>query len=261
LRLGDQGILISDDFAIETPASEQPGGRLDELLKNFRDAKVRHRLADVGYGAWAVERWRIPVAITWPSLALAVIVVVALGALCGWIGDSRQAAVAAIVAASVMMILAPFNAWHMRRGAMPLELLRPVTRWRYFLQIAAAVAIDVGVYALLASVLGSSAIYFAYRPSPDVPGRVLVYLACLWSSALLFYGTGLATFRMRYWLPLMIGVLVVWVIGTLLIASNFIVRQAAQPSYAEPVSMLVSAIWFGVVISAVTFVGKGIRGA
>jgi hypothetical protein len=98
----------------------------------------------------------------------------------------------------------------MRRGAMPLEFTRPVTRERFFTEIALALAVDVAAWALLASGLGCLVLSLVFRNEPGLMQMVGIQLFFLWITAAQVFSLGLATFRLRYWLPVMLFLALAW---------------------------------------------------
>lgn len=215
LRLGEQGTAANDDFSIETIRSDRPLGRWDRLMLVSRDASVERRLAGVGHRWWAVERWRIPVAVSWSQLALVTLCVAIMMAVAAWFRGGAAALVAVWMATAVMLIM-PFGPWNARRHALAIELMRPVARLHYFRELAAALALDVCLWTGLASAISVFAVILAVRPEPGISrwGAIAVYLTVLWGMAVWLYGVALVTLRLRYWIPLIVTLGIVWSLGT-----------------------------------------------
>ena len=257
LHLSDQDVSVSDDFAVEIPRNDRALGRFDELLLVFRDAVVRHRLADVGHGWWAIQRWRIPVVISWVQMLMAVIIGTLLAGLSWWGAGHPRGAVAGIVVATVGMLIAPFNGWHMRRGALGFEIMRPITRFQFFAEIAAAVALDVAAWAALASAFACLGCYLIAHSDPGLFGYLFSLLALLWSAAVLFYGVGLATFRIRYWLPVMVGMVMGWaIVASIVVNALAAANHNPQVNATVRVVVATSLSWLlgGLMITAATLV-------
>ncbi len=219
LGLSDLSTSISDDIAIEQPREDRALGGLDELVLRFRDGVVRRRLADAGFGWWSIQRWRIPSSISWLQLVLATLVGGFFVVIGGFGSGQSGGAMLGLTVSIAVMLIAPFNSWHMRRGATCSEMLRPVTRRQYAWQVALGIACDLLVWTLLASLFSFVTMQAIFRRSLDMSPDFLisygVFLLFLWSAAIFVYGLGLATFRSRYWLILMVGLGLSW---TLIVA-------------------------------------------
>jgi hypothetical protein len=210
LRMSDRQLAVSDHFAMEIAPADSTAGRWNEWWSVLRDAAVGHYLADVGRGLWALKRWRVPVAIAWAQMAVAVAVGAGLAGLTWFASGQPPGALIGAEIAVFGMLFVPLNAWHMRRGAMPLEFTRPVTRERFFTEIALALAVDVAAWALLASGLGCLVLSLVFRNEPGLMQMVGIQLFFLWITAAQVFSLGLATFRLRYWLPVMLFLALAW---------------------------------------------------
>ncbi len=228
LRLSDH-VFVNDDFLVERPRSEGVFGRWENLLLSFRDARVERRLARVGRGWWAIGRWRIPVALAWSTLALVVACVLGLMGLAWYGTGNREYVIPVVLMASVMFLLAPFGPWQLRRQWLSIEMMRPVTRPRFFRELALALAADVVLWTSLISVIviGTAGLLSDHRPPVSGIGRVgmivvtsLVYLALLWGMACFLYGIALVTLRFRYWIPLIFTLGIAWCIAFVVAAVN-----------------------------------------
>jgi hypothetical protein len=211
LRMSDRQLTVSDDFAVEMPPADSASGRWNEWWYGLRDTAAGYYLADVGRGWWRLNRWRVPVAASWVQMAIVALVGLALSGLT-WFASGRVEG--ALIGAEIVafgMLFIPLNAWHMRRGAMALEFTRPVTRGRFFVEIALALAVDLAAWTVLASALSCLVVYLVLRHEPEPWSVVGIQLGFLWVLAILAYGLGLATFRLRYWLPLMVLASLAWV--------------------------------------------------
>ncbi|MGD9721608.1 MAG: hypothetical protein AB7O59_06030 [Pirellulales bacterium] len=261
LGLADQSVHISDDFALDTSSTERAGGRLDELLLRFRDGVIRRRLADAGFGMWAVQRWRVPGAISLAQIAIAVAAGTFVVVMGRWASGQSAGAMLGLIITLAGMMVAPFNGWHLRRGAMASELMRPVTRHHYAGQVALAVAWDVAVWTVVASVFSLLVMVGEFGLQSELIMAGGVYLAFLWSAAVFVYGLGLATFRSRYWLPLMIGAGLIWTLlvayAVSMVAFQLLTERRHIPSLLPGV-YLFAWILGGVALAAFT-IGRWLR--
>jgi hypothetical protein len=222
LGVPDQSVAVSDDFALETPRQETAGGRLDELVLRTRDGVVRRRLADAGFGWWSVQRWRVPSSTSWTQMALAFLLGAALCLISVWLGRDLEAALFGMIITVSVMIIVPFHSWHTRRGTIATEILRPVTRGQYVRQVALGIAWDVFAWTALASVFSLAVVLSIYQWVPTVFRSFGDHLLFLWAVTAFAYGMGLATIRSRYWLPLMIFMMLAW---TLVVAYGVAMAQ------------------------------------
>ncbi len=258
LGLSDQSVSVSDDFSVETPSNDRMGGRLDEMLLTFRDRSIQRQLADAGFGWWAVKRWRVPGCVSWQQLALVAGGGAVLVGACRWGAGDAGGDILGLIVSIFAMLVAPFNTWHMRRGTIAMEMMRPVTRRQYVYQVALAVAWDVAAWTALASVFSLAVIAATF--SWEV-GRLqrfggnLVFLLFLWSAAVFVYGMGLATFRSRYWLPLMGAIALGW---TLMVAYSMAILvtklKLSGSQQFGPVATCFPLAWIfaGILLAAVT---------
>lgn len=232
LRLSEADSSASDDFSVEPVEEGRVIGRWDEWLLRARDAAIRRRLADVGFGWWSVQRWRVPGAISWLHLTLAALGGVLLVAFSGWAGDSRQAASGVAGLVSVAMVFAPVHSWHQRRGATQMEFMRPVTRRQYFRQAAVAFGLDMLVWSVLAMLFATACFGFINWPAFDYRAGVqeLVSLIAIAHFSIVFYSVGLATYRQRFWLPLMAGLCFGWLF-LMLPMVRFVAESTSPGSY------------------------------
>jgi hypothetical protein len=133
---------------------------------------------------------------------------------------NSHAAMFGVVMTVYAMLIAPFHSWHMRRGAIATETLLPATRKQYIRQVALAVGWDVFAWTALASVFSLAVMSMMVREKNFSPLDAYgLYLLFLWSGAVFAYGLGLATMRSRYWLPLMVGLSLAWMV-TILVAGE-----------------------------------------
>ncbi len=251
-RMSDRQLAISDDFSVEGAAGEGPTGRWDEWLLRFRDSALRHRLADAGFGWWAIQRWRIPAITSWAQLFIAVVLGFAAVAIANYDSPAPTAATAIGLIAAMAMLIAPVASWHVRRGSIAQEFMRPVSRGQYFRELALAFALDMILWTTLASIFVCAMAYFFMRPEPQVSWVILGPLMFLWPSAVFVYGTGLATFRMRYWLPVMVGILIGWTIVATFANAYFVTHVHVQ--YRNWTVFLIPASWalLGLLLAAFT---------
>ncbi len=222
LRLDDQCASV-DDLAIDETVTRQPN-RFQRWRLQWRDATIRHSLAAPGGLLWSVRRWRVGVAVSWQQFTLPAVVVLGVlgvalmlggtpwGTREGWLGF----AMATMFATTSVLVVAPYASWHGRRHWLGRELLRPVTRRKYLRQLAAALAIDVMLWTVLASVLSAAVLYAIFkagglheRPEPLIEA----HLGVLWSLALALYGIALVTFGIRFWIPTIVMLAGLWAIG------------------------------------------------
>ena len=247
VRLPEADSSASDDFSVEPSDGTRALGNWDEWLLRARDAAIRRGLADAGFGWWRVQRWRVPGATSWTHIGVALTGGAALVALVGWAGDSRGAATAVVGLVSVAMVFAPVHSWHQRRGATQLEFMRPVTRGQYFGQTALAFGLDMLVWTVLAMLFAAAGFSIIHWGPFDLrfAMQLLVVLLVVAHSSLAFYSVGLATYRLRYWLPLMAGICFGWLFVMLLIA-RLIVETSLYGRYllllVTPLTALVLAL-------------------
>jgi hypothetical protein len=218
MRMSEADSSASDDFSVEPVEEGRITGRWDEWLLKARDTAIRRRLADAGFGWWSVQRWRVPGAISWVHLALAVLGGTLLVAFACWASDSRQAATAVAGLVTVALVFAPVHSWHQRRGVTPLEFMRPVTRRQYFGQSAAAFGLDMCVWTVVAAVFAVGSACAIHWQTHELLGILLTLLVIVTHASLVFYAVGLATYRLRFWLPLMAGLCFAWLFVMLLFA-------------------------------------------
>ncbi len=225
LRLSDQNETVSDDFSGEAPQSHRAPGFFARLMYAGRDAAVERRLLNVGRDWWSVQRWRVPVATSRAQLALAALAVVLLMAVVYFVSEQTPAAAwLAVTLSTGLMLIAPYGPWHWRRNCLAGELMLPVARAQYFRELAAAMALDVCLWAGLASamIIVAHQVWLNFEPKP-LPGHVSMpwwrlmwaQLITLWGAATFLYGVGLATLRFRYWAPLMALLGIAWTIAIL----------------------------------------------
>jgi hypothetical protein len=249
-RLPRQGIAANDEFVIDASASNADLNPLNNWLLGTRDAAAE-RLMDARRFQ-AIQRWRVPVAISPVHLAVPVIIVAAFGLIGRFFGSTADWLTLAAVTTSAVLLLIPLGPWHFRRKTMHYELLRPVTRERYFRQIMAAMAVDVVVWTSLSSCI----VYFVYWANmlsfqrPDERSNFMLgFLVCIWAIAVFVYGLGVATMRLPFWLPIVAGVTLIWSLGLLLtcvwIAESFWHGIQRHAHAMQPI------VWFAVVSVAV----------
>lgn len=239
LRLTDQSAVL-DDLAADAPRSEGAAGKFEEWLLERRDAVVARQLALAGTGLWSIRRWRIPVALSWPQLAL-YWVVTALGmAVTAALAQDKALLVFVMLLTNAVFAFAPFSNWRGRRHWMSTEVMRPVTRDQYFCEIAAALAWDVGVwYAAMAA--AGAAVLAALNPATSDRTVLVVgtYLTVLVGLGTFLFGWGLYSLRMRYWFTrlffgaLLWSMLSVWVLTVTLNAIRLM----------RPAPLLLPLLW------------------
>jgi hypothetical protein len=183
-------------------------------LLNFRDTATRHRLADAGHFGWRINRWRVPVGLSlWHFLFTAAAVVIGGGFFWYMTGDRGGIGVAVLLAAPLMM-MPPFSMWHQRRGAIEIEFMRPVERRAFFRQMGAALAVDVALWtSLIVAMTTATFLFVAKGPFEGPMHRIILIIVqslVVMSLAVWLYGVGVLLFRVRYWIPLLIGLLFAW---------------------------------------------------
>jgi hypothetical protein len=214
LRIPRWGVSTSDELVLEPTMGVQTANPLGNWLLAARD-RASDRLAETRF-LRSIQRWRVPVAISWTQLAAPVLAVIAICAV-GWLYDSLSgSAYAAILLVPSVLVIFPYGPWHVRRGALAVEAVRPVARHDFFRQIALAIALDVCVWMLLASIISVCVSPLA-RDLVAPEGRhwrfIAGQLAVLWSIALFVYGVALSTIRFRFWLPMIVVITFAWLIG------------------------------------------------
>jgi hypothetical protein len=147
-------------------------------------------------------------AVSWAQLALPVVLVLAV------IGSAplltpntwAQLSVATMVVTTSVILIAPFGPWHPRRHWLARELMLPVTRGRFFRQLAWALALDVCLWTMLATALSMFVVYCISGPPTYVLGPYFFvgHAAIMWGMAVLLYGLALLTFGVRYWIPVIV---------------------------------------------------------
>jgi hypothetical protein len=153
------------------------------------------------------------------------------------------------------MLAAPFNNWHLRRGMIGLEITRPVTRRQYVYQIALAVAWDVAKWTALASVFSVVVFAATFPWHPSALPALAMYLLLLWSAAVFAYGVGLATFRSRYWLPLMAAIGLGWTMIIAYSAALLVVQlrlHGALTATLQAGSFPLAWVFAGLLLAALT---------
>jgi hypothetical protein len=213
LRLSDLDAPLNDDFLADVPRTDGFTGQISELLLKLSDRRLRRRLADAGYWGWSIERWRLPVAVSGAHFALAVLATMLLMTVAWYVSGQPEGIAIGSILAVPLMLMAPFSLWHQRRRALSVEFMRPVARAQFFQQLAVALAVDVVLWTALASVLNTVGYAMIdYRGTPHV--QIYRFIACqfciVWAIAVWLYGVGLATFRFRYWIPMMVGFALAW---------------------------------------------------
>jgi hypothetical protein len=213
LRLPRQGITTNDELGLEPNPVPNSDNRLGELVLRLRD-RAAARLGDARL-LRSVQRWRVPVAVSWFSLLVPVVVVVLLTLLGGLFDDlSDWATMTALITSSVLLI-SPLGPWHTRRAALGLEFMRPVTRQAFFRQVLLALAGDFCLWTLLSTTIGV-VVFAIVPPFRNVEARgpfVLGYVLVIWSMACLVYGVATVTIRWRFWIPVVAAAGVVWCFG------------------------------------------------
>jgi len=220
LRLPRKGITTNDEFTIETPTTAVGVNPVNDWLLDMREAAAQ-RLTQA-YWLPQVQRWRAPVAIV-PALLCLPAAIVAAAALIGFLAGGSAAAGAwaglTLAITCAVVLLVPLAPWQSRRRAMSQEILRPVTRERYYRQYFAAMALDVVVWTSMASLLLLAmfiSTWYFFPPANRLWG-VLVAMAffysLLWSVATFVFGVGVATLRWRFWLPIVAAITLAWTLG------------------------------------------------
>ena len=118
-----------------------------------------------------------------------------------------------------VVLLVPLAPWQSRRRAMSQEILRPVTRERYYRQYFAAMALDVVVWIGMASLLLLAmfiSTWYFFPPANRLWGLLVAmafFYSLLWSVATFVFGVGVATLRWRFWLPIVAAITLTWMLG------------------------------------------------
>ncbi len=221
LRLPRSGVATNDDLSIDSAAAVQDLNLVSHWLLSLRDV-ASERLMDSKLSV-SIQRWRVPMAVSPVHLALpavAVLVAALVGALFGdWITWGSLA----IMVTCAVLLLVPLSPWDTRRRAMGQELLRPVTRQRYYREVILSLAFDTTLWMAVASaiIVVSVAIDVLTTQESDFGLRTWIQLAILlsilWSLATFVFGAGLYTLRWPMRLPIVAGITMVWFFGGLAI--------------------------------------------
>jgi hypothetical protein len=217
LRLPRKGISTNDEFTLESPVVPSGTNPLTGWLLKLREAEAQ-RLART---RWLplVQRWRAPVAIV-PLMFFVPVAFVAAAALFGWwFAEPLGWIILAVVLSCAILLLLPLGPWQSRRWAMSQEILRPVSRERYYRQFLGAMAIDMAAWTGIASLLivwptlvNWSNIDQVNRLS-DFAQVIAIYAAFQWSMAAFVFGVGVACLHWRFWLPTIAVATIGWAFG------------------------------------------------
>ncbi len=218
LRLPRKGISTNDEFSIETPIVPAGASPLTDWLLEMRESEAER----LTRSRWLplVQRWRTPVAIV-PLLLPMPAMFVAAGAVFGWWveGEGHAWAMFALILSCAILLLLPLGPWQSRRWAMPQEILRPVAREKYYRQFMGAMALDMIVWMVTASLLIFAVSLFnwhnihAANRLTDFTLYLAISFAFLWSMASFVYGVGVATLHWRFWLPIIAVTTIGWFLG------------------------------------------------
>jgi hypothetical protein len=215
LRIPRWGISTSDELALDPAMGAQTANPVGNWLLATRD-RAAQRLGELRL-LRSIQRWRVPVAISWVQMLLPVLAALAICTV-GWLyGEVAASAGAAILLVPAVLVIFPYGSWHVRRSALSVEFVRPVSRRNFFRQIALAMAFDVCVWMVLASLLSVCVFPLArnfFMPQGNYWRFMAGHLAMLWAMALFVYGIALTTMRMRFWLPMIAVTTFAWLIGT-----------------------------------------------
>jgi len=137
-----------------------------------------------------------------------------------WVeGEGHAWAAFALVLSCAILLLLPLGPWQSRRWAMSQEILRPVSREKYYRQFLGAMAMDMVTWLGTASVLIFVVVLLEwYNINPvnrltDVTRMFALSFALLWSMAAFVYGVGVATLHRRFWLPIIAVTTIGWFVG------------------------------------------------
>jgi hypothetical protein len=188
-----------------------------------------------------------------------VIIVAAFGLIGRFFGSTADWLTLAAVTTSAVLLLIPLGPWHFRRKTMNYELMRPITRQRYFGELMAAMAADVVVWTALSSCI-VLVVYWANMLSFQRPEEqsnfMLGFLISIWSIAVFVYGLGLATMRLPFWLPIVAGVTLLWSIGLVFVCVE--IAEGVWPGVQRHAHAMQPILWFGVVsVAAGMMLAKG----
>lgn len=242
IRLPRKGITTNDEFTLDAPAAPAGSNPLTDWLLERREGAAQ-RLTEAQWFS-QVQRWRAPVAIA-PVLLLLPPLLVGLAALVGWwMQEPVGWAAFALILCSAMLLLVPLGPWQSRRKAMSQEVLRPITREKYFRQFLGAMALDtvtwIGVASLM--IVMFLLLQWLFDAPSQVPVKMLyvaivVSLGLLWSMATFVYGVGVATMHWRFWLPIVAAITMVYFFGTLIsyrVIGESILRSSRQLDQYTP---------------------------
>jgi hypothetical protein len=207
----DRTAPYSDDLAVER--SHEPRNRLVERLLALRDAAIEGQLQGPRSPIWSIGRWRVPGAVSWLEWGLQLAaVLVAMGGV-WWATGDPGAGFAVTIAAAAVMLFIPLGLWRYRCRALAAEFMRPVSRTTFVRQAMAAMLWDFAMWTALASLVGMIPYLPLSRREPDVWRMAYYHLVGFWAIATSLYGVALATLRLRYWLPWMLGLFVASIVA------------------------------------------------
>jgi hypothetical protein len=215
VRERDRSVPFGDELVLEPSVAKQSSNFAARFLLTTRDAAAAGMLEWSDARLWPITRWRVPVVVSWAQWAMPVAFALAMVVVMLVQNEPAWAVVGAVVTTSVLMV-APFSGWHARRRALATELLRPVSRGRFFAEQALALALDVVLWNVLSSAIAVSLLEFMtryFRHDFRTVDGVLWYLAIQWSMAFFVYGLALATIRWHYWVFLITAVGIGWLCG------------------------------------------------
>lgn len=136
-----------------------------------------------------------------------------------------------MVCTSVILV-APYSAWQTRRRAFAMELMRPVTRDYFWREMFCALAWDVAVWTIAASVVATAGTFLLFADSiqwilfAESVQFVAGYVAVLWSMGIFLFGVALITMRFRYWLQLILSAGLGWCIAGVYLTTWLRIRHA-----------------------------------
>ena len=239
IRLGHRPAPLSDDLLAEAPGAELVvAGHLSGLLLAFRDRAIGHRLADAGHLGWSVTRWRLPVAVSVAHFAIVAGTILTVMGVVSYLADNRGGAASVAVLTVPLLLVAPFSLWHQRHTAMSSEFMRPVTRGQYFRQMALALAMDVACWTALALALATFTLSLFIFPNTgnrwELYQPLLVQAEIMIAISIWLYGFGVMSFGLRYWIPILIGLMFVWVFVTVPIVERVSVAWDRNATFIFP---------------------------
>lgn len=228
LRLNDQS-AVNDDLASDLPKFEGTAGRVENWLLDRRDAVVQRDLGSIGRGIWSIRRWRVPVAIAWPQLAVFPLAVLIVTLSVRSASSDVSLVIFSIGATAVVFLFAPLAPWRGRRHWIAMEVTRPVTRDQYFCELAIALAMDMALwFAVVAIVSGVAISCFANVRHWSFAPEMAAFIGALAGISVFLFGLGLLTLRNRYWFAVLVLVSILYAMVSMLFVT-IVVRIVHPP--------------------------------